>query len=71
MAIVVYGAAMLLWLWILSRVPLTQAFAWFGMSFFLVPLLANRFLGDPVSPFTWIGAGVILVGILLSGYRPS
>lgn len=66
LAVVVYGTAMLLWLWILGRVPLTQAFAWFGMSFFLVPLLAHHFLGDPVSPFTWIGAGVILVGILLS-----
>jgi undecaprenyl phosphate-alpha-L-ara4N flippase subunit ArnE len=64
----VYGTAMLLWLWILGRVPLTQAFAWFGMSFFLVPLLAHRFLGDPVSPYPWVGAGIILLGILVSGY---
>ncbi|MCZ2439833.1 MAG: hypothetical protein LC119_06630 [Burkholderiales bacterium] len=70
-AALVYSAAMLLWLWILGRVPLTQAFAWFGMSFFLVPLLAHRFLGDPVSPFTWAGAGVILLGILISGYRSN
>lgn len=71
LAVLVYGSAMLLWLWILGRVPLTQAFAWFGMSFFLVPLMAHRFLGDPVSPFTWIGAGVILLGILVTGYRTN
>lgn len=71
LALAVYGTAMLLWLWVLGRVPLTHAFAWFGMSFFIVPILAHRFLGDPVSPYTWIGAGVIVAGILISGYRPS
>ncbi|MDO9095752.1 MAG: EamA family transporter [Rubrivivax sp.] len=66
LAIVVYGCAMLLWLWLLSRVPLSQAFAFFGLSFILVPLLAHRFLGDPVSPGTWLGATLVMVGIAVS-----
>ena len=66
LAISIYGSAMLMWLWILGRVPITQAFAFFGLSFFIVPFLANRFLGDPINKFTWIGASIILVGILVS-----
>jgi undecaprenyl phosphate-alpha-L-ara4N flippase subunit ArnE len=66
LALVVYGLAMLLWLWILSRVPLSQAFAFFGLSFVLVPLLANRFLGDPVSLATWMGAALVVAGIVVS-----
>ena len=69
LAVSVYGSAMLLWLWVLSRTPLTQAFAFFGLSFFIVPALANRFLGDPVTLYTWIGAGVIIVGILLTNWQ--
>ena len=53
------------------RVPLRQAFAFFGLSFFIVPALANRFLGDPVTIYTWIGATVIVAGIVLTAWKPS
>lgn len=68
-AVVLYVSAMALWLYVLSRVPLTQAFAFFGLCFFLVPALANRLLGDPVNMFTWMGAVVIFVGVLLSSWQ--
>lgn len=71
LAIGIYGSAMLMWLWILGRVPITQAFAFFGLSFFIVPFLANKFLGDPISKFTWIGASIILVGILVSNINKT
>jgi undecaprenyl phosphate-alpha-L-ara4N flippase subunit ArnE len=60
---------MLLWLWILGRVPLTQAFAFFGLSFFFVPILAHRFLGDAITIQTWIGAAIIMIGIIVSNWR--
>ncbi len=70
LAVLVYASAMLAWLSILSRIPLTQAFAFFGLSFFIVPFLANRFLGDPVGIHTWLGACVIAAGIVItSGVR--
>lgn len=69
-AVLIYGCAMIMWLWILSRVPITQAFAFFGLSFFLVPLLAHRFLGDPISINTWIGAIIILIGVLITSQQP-
>lgn len=68
LAVVVYAGAMLLWAWVLSRVPLTQAFAFFGLSFVVVPLLSHRLLGDPLTPYTWAGAVVIMAGIALTNW---
>jgi undecaprenyl phosphate-alpha-L-ara4N flippase subunit ArnE len=65
-AVAVYGSAMLMWMFILSRVPLTQAFAFFGLCFFLVPLLANQLHGDPISARTWVGAAIIAVGVVVT-----
>lgn len=67
-AFVVYGSAMLLWLWILGRVQLSQAFAFFGLSFFLVPAIAHYLLGERVSVNTWIGAGIIMIGIVVTNW---
>ena len=69
LAIAVYLSAMLVWLWVLGRVPLTQAFAYFGLTFVLVPLLAHHWLGDPVSLSTWIGGLIILAGIVVINWQ--
>lgn len=69
-AVVIYGSAMIMWLWILSRVPITQAFAFFGLPFFLVPLLAHHIFGDPISVNTWVGAAIILIGVLVMSQQP-
>lgn len=69
-AVFIYGSAMIMWLWILSRVAITQAFAFFGLPFFLVPLLAHHFFGDPISINTWIGAFIILIGVLVMSQQP-
>jgi undecaprenyl phosphate-alpha-L-ara4N flippase subunit ArnE len=67
-AVAIYATAMLLWLWVLGRVPLTQAFAFFGLSFIVVPLLAHRLLDDPVSVQTWVGGAVIIGGIAITNW---
>ena len=67
-ALALYVAGMLLWLWVLSRVPITQAFAFFGLSFVAVPLLAHRWLGDPVTPQMLAGGLIIMAGIVLSNW---
>lgn len=65
-AVLTYGTAMLLWLWLLTRVPLGQAFAFFGLCFFLVPLFAFLMVGDPISPRTWVGGAIIIAGIYVA-----
>jgi undecaprenyl phosphate-alpha-L-ara4N flippase subunit ArnE len=71
LALVLYGGGMLLWLWVLSRVPITQAFAFFGLSFIAVPLLAHHWLGDPLTPQMLLGGVVILAGIALTHWPAS
>jgi undecaprenyl phosphate-alpha-L-ara4N flippase subunit ArnE len=67
-ALLLYVLGMVLWLWVLSRVPITQAFAFFGLGFVVVPLLAHRWLGDPLTPQTMAGSVVIMAGIALSNW---
>lgn len=67
-ALAAYVLGMLLWLWVLSRVPITQAFAFFGLGFVAVPLLAHRWLGDPLTPQMLAGGVVIMAGIVLTNW---
>lgn len=67
-ALALYVLGMLLWLWVLSRVPITQAFAFFGLGFVAVPLLAHRWLGDPLTPQMLAGGVVIMAGIVLTNW---
>jgi undecaprenyl phosphate-alpha-L-ara4N flippase subunit ArnE len=67
-AAITYLSGMLLWMWVLSRVPITQAFAFFGLGFVTVPLLAHRWLGDPLTPHMLAGGAVIMAGIVLTNW---
>lgn len=71
LALGLYVCGMLLWLWVLSRVPITQAFAFFGLGFVAVPLLAHRWLGDPLTPQMLVGGVVIMAGIVLTNWPTS
>lgn len=66
LALTVYGAATLLWLAVLARVPLSLAFPFYGLSFLLVPAFAWWLLHEPIRPQTWLGGAVILVGVVIS-----
>ena len=67
-AIALYGGSTLLWIWILARVPLTQAYPWVSLGVVLVPLLGLFVFGEDVRPVFWVGAGLIVAGILLTQY---
>ncbi|HOC12164.1 EamA family transporter [Thermomonas sp.] len=67
-ALVVYGLATGLWLVVLSRVPLSFAFAFYGLAFLLVPLLAALFLREPLRWQVLVGGIVILCGIAITSW---
>lgn len=68
LALVVYGVATLLWMAVLAKVPLSTAFPFYGLSFLLVPVFAWWLLNEPIRPQTWIGALVILLGVVISSW---
>jgi multidrug transporter EmrE-like cation transporter len=62
-ALTLYGSATLLWIWILSRVPLSQAYPWVGVGTAVVPLLGWYMFGERIGPVFWLGVALIIVGI--------
>jgi drug/metabolite transporter (DMT)-like permease len=45
-ALAVYGAATLLWVWLLKSLPLNVAYPFVGLAFVIVPMLARFTLGE-------------------------
>jgi len=67
----IYGLATLLWIWILSRVPLMQAYPWVALGTAIVPLMGWYFFGERVAPTFWFGLALILIGMFLTQYENS
>lgn len=62
----VYAIATLLWLISLKGVPLRVAYPFVAMAFFIVPTMAHFLLGEDISWNTYLGAGIIAVGVIVS-----
>lgn len=60
-----YALSAGIWLVVLSRVELSFAYPMVGLSYVLVVLLSAVFLGEHVSAVRWLGALVILAGVVL------
>lgn len=65
-ALMIYGIATLMWLVVLSRVPLSFAFPFYGLAFLLVPVLAALLLREPLRWPVLLGGAVILCGIAIT-----
>ena len=63
--IVVYGVAMLLWLYLLSLYDLSYIYPVTSLSFVLAALVSYFFLGEAVPINRWIGVTVICLGVYL------
>lgn len=64
-ALLLYGGSTILWVWILTRVPLSQAYPWAAAGTALVPMLAVFVFGEQVRPVYWLGIGLIMAGIIV------
>lgn len=65
-ALVISGVATVLWVWVLRTTPLYIAYPLMALAFFLVPLGAYYMLNEPINYNTFIGAGLIIIGIVVS-----
>ncbi|HYM32231.1 MAG TPA: EamA family transporter [Candidatus Cybelea sp.] len=70
-AMVLYGAATLLWIYILTRVPLNRAYPFVAAAMIVVPLLSWFVFGERTTPRYWIGAALICAGIVLTQTNAS
>ncbi|MGI8426564.1 MAG: EamA family transporter [Actinomycetota bacterium] len=59
------------WLLVLSRVPLSVAYPFVGLTYVLTTLFAKFALKENVPTLRWLGIGLILLGIAFVGQTVS
>jgi drug/metabolite transporter (DMT)-like permease len=64
-ALVLYGGFAILWVWILSFIPLSRAYPFVALAFALTPLLGGLLFGDTISLRLIAGIIFIMCGLFL------
>ena len=64
-AVVLYAAYAILWVWILTFIPLSRAYPFIALAFALTPLLGGLLFGDPISLRLLAGIFFVLCGLFL------
>ncbi len=67
LGLVLFGVSAMFWLVVLSRVPLSVAYPFVGVSYVLIVLFARLFLNEHVPLTRWIGVLVVALGIAIVG----
>jgi drug/metabolite transporter (DMT)-like permease len=67
LALLLYGLATLLWVFLLQRVALIHAYPFAALAFVLVPFGAAAFLGERLSGGVLLGSVLIVAGIAVTG----
>lgn len=65
--LVLFGVSALFWLIVLSRVPLSLAYPFVGISYVVVVGVARFVFDEHVSALRWTGVAVVAIGIALIG----
>ena len=63
-----FGVSALFWLVVLSRVPLSVAYPFVGVSYILIVAFARFFLHEHVPTLRWVGVAVVALGIAIVGF---
>jgi multidrug transporter EmrE-like cation transporter len=66
-ALVLYAAALLMWLHVLSKVPLSTAYPILAITYVIVPLLSLFFFDEHIQQFQAIGICLVMIGIAMIG----
>lgn len=65
-ALAIYGAATIGWVIALKRVDLFMAYPFMALAFIIVPCASYYLLGEPLTSRTFIGASLIVAGLIIS-----
>ena len=64
-AIILYGTTTFLWIYVLSKVPLNQAYPFIALSFVIVPVLSWWIFKEHIGISHTVGFFLIVSGIIL------
>lgn len=65
-ALAVYSTATVLWLFALTRVPLSRAMPFAALTFVIVPIISVLTLGEKLNVLFWVGVAIILIGVYVT-----
>jgi multidrug transporter EmrE-like cation transporter len=65
LAIILYGVATILWIFLLQTIPLSRAYPFAAIGFVLVPLAGIIVFGEKVTVAFVVGAALIVSGLLV------
>jgi drug/metabolite transporter (DMT)-like permease len=65
LALAIYGAGTVIWIFVLKAVPLTIGYSFMALTFCFVPLFASLFLGEALTLRYAVGAFLIIGGMLV------
>lgn len=65
LAVGIYAAATFLWVFVLRSVPLSIAYSFMAITYLAVPLLSAQFLGEVLNMRSYLGAALIIGGVLV------
>jgi len=66
LAVAIYATATVLWVFVLRSVPLSVAYSFMGITYLAVPVLSAVFLGEAMNWRIYVGAGIIITGVLVA-----
>ncbi|TRV70287.1 MAG: hypothetical protein EWV52_16770 [Microcystis panniformis Mp_MB_F_20051200_S6D] len=66
-ALMLYASTLLMWLYILSKYPLSVAYPMLAATYVLVPLMSIYFFGDRIGDLQIIGIATIIIGLFIFG----
>jgi|LGVE01.1.fsa_nt_gb undecaprenyl phosphate-alpha-L-ara4N flippase subunit ArnE len=64
-AVSIYALATFMWVYVLRSVPLSFAYSFNALTFILVPILSALLLGEVLTIRNFIGAALIISGLLV------
>lgn len=70
-AVALYAAATLLWVRILTTVPLSRAYPFAALAFILVPAAGYVFFHEPITIRYALGTALIVIGVSIASGTPA
>lgn len=69
LGILLYVFSLFIWLYLLSKVELSFAYPFLGMTFIIMAAVSQFVFGEKVSAFRWSGSLIIFLGIFVSSLK--
>lgn len=69
LGLAIYGVATVLWLYVLSRLPISIAYPLQSVAYVLALLIALFVFKESIPPNRWIGTAVLMAGIAILSWK--